>query len=725
MITALAVNPQNELNTCVSELIDKGYCPFPMKAGAKYPPPKNLTGNRAKTHTVEEMRSWWEHLESEEKNIGLRLQAVAELDSEMEVIALDIDDYLKADSEPDAVLGYQGFLQFAKQAGLTTSEAEDLLDSTVRISRREASNPSGHYLFLVPAGRKWASEAGSQVDVLQHGHRYSLAPGSVVDGMVYNALDGRSERPREIPAANTLPVLPEVLQAALKPGARSGSIAPLCGHAEELEAWLDENTFEPLAGLNETTPMGKTYARWVEALEEAGAGSRHDVVTKAFYSMFVSAVKEGHEGCLTAAISFQESVREVYESSGDTHRVDSEVNQLWQAVEKVRGEVAAGRYRSLYALCGGDLGALEINLPTKSKGDPENSVVSVSDGLNGSKGATVAGLRLQSLDTVQSTVPDWAWKIDGYGAIPLGGLTIITGKGGDGKSTLCRWLAARISKGELEGMWHGEPHSVIYLAAEESLSIMVKPSFLAAGADTSRVHYISTDGVSNRFDPTRDMDALISQCIEEDVRAVFVDPITNYFGKKDSYKSSEVRDALAPWSRLADEINGVVVAIAHQTKGAGGDITAGVGGSSAITEVARAVLGTAHDKETDVRVLSGGKNNAGALLPAFEYQLKKGSVRTDDGKEAVAVAFELGRRSQFTADEVQLRNKARTSGETQTAKDWLRELLMQAGGEGMRKSEIVTKAIGLFSESSLEKAKKDLRLVKTTQDNKAVWSLPA
>lgn len=669
-----------------------GFTPFPLPEGEKHPPPRDTTGDIPEV-SDEHISKLWNGL-SDGVNIGIRLPS--------HLIAIDIDHY-------GGKNGGEEFDALCKQLGD--------LPSTYSLTRRGADSPSRHLYFTVPVGTRLHSQAGQSIEILQSHHRYAVAFPSVCGGDRYRwyGLDGEPIGVEDLPHTSEFPVLPGAWLSYLQTDEEGSSLprGEAVGLGDTL-AWLEAHTCDY------TAEIPSVYE--TKLAEFAGHPDGYEPMRDLQWFLVRDAVERGTSGVGAALDKLRELLEAKYVDRGASHRLAASEGEFTKAlrdgVARVRKAVEAGDIRCVRTM----VDRLSEQLDAESVSE---RAVSASEGLNASEGATVAGLRLQSLDTVQSTVPDWAWKIDGYGAIPLGGLTIITGKGGDGKSTLCRWLAARISKGELEGMWHGEPHSVIYLAAEESLSIMVKPSFLAAGADTSRVHYISTDGVSNRFDPTRDMDALISQCIEEDVRAVFVDPITNYFGKKDSYKSSEVRDALAPWSRLADEINGVVVAIAHQTKGAGGDITAGVGGSSAITEVARAVLGTAHDKETDVRVLSGGKNNAGALLPAFEYQLKKGSVRTDDGKEAVAVAFELGRRSQFTADEVQLRNKARTSGETQTAKDWLRELLMQAGGEGMRKSEIVTKAIGLFSESSLEKAKKDLRLVKTTQDNKAVWSLPA
>lgn len=323
---------------------------------------------------------------------------------------------------------------------------------------------------------------------------------------------------------------------------------------------------------------------------------------------------------------------------------------------------------------------------------------------------------------VKTKIPTWAWKVNGDGAIPVGGLTIVTGKGGDGKSTLCRGLASRITTGSLTGCWQGTPHNFVYIAAEESVEHAVTPSLRVNGADMERVNFLSKKDQLYDFDPARDMPALIELCKAGEGKAVFVDPITNFFGGKDLHKASEVREALRPWSQLAEEIDGAVIAIAHQNKGAGGDVVSGVGGSSAITEVARSVLGTAYDKETGQRVLSQAKNNLRKFMPTYNFDLVEERFTADDGNTGTAMVFALGSRSEFIADEIQQRNKFHSSGEKETAKGWLRDYLKENGAT--LKKEILRVANGKFSESAIEKASRDLNLEKSYDNRKVMWSLP-
>lgn len=671
-----------------------GFTPFPLPVGEKHPPPRDITGDIPEV-SDEHISELWDGL-SDGVNIGIRLPR--------HLIALDVDHYdgKSGKSEFDALCGQLGDLP-----------------ATYSLTRRGAYSPSRHLYFTVPAGTRLHSQAGQSIEVLQNHHRYGVAFPSVCGGDMYRwyGLDGEPIGVDQLPHTSEFPALPGAWLSYLQTDGEGSSLprGEAVGLTDTL-AWLEAHTCDYTA---EIPPM---YATKLAEFAEHPDG--YEPMRDLQWFLVRDAVERGTSGVGTALDTLRELLETKYADRGASHRLAAAEGEFSKAlrdgVARVRKAVEAREIRCARTT----VDRLSEQLDAGSLPATLERADSPSDGLSCSEGATVAGLRFVAAADVETGVPDWAWKIDNYGAIPLGGLTIITGKGGDGKSTLCRWLAARISKGELEGMWHGEPHRVLYLAAEESTTFSVAPSLEVNGADMRRV--MLPENAASNFKPIEEMDELIEFCKDNDIRAVFVDPITNFFGGKDSHRNSEVRDALAPWSRLADEINGVVVAIAHQTKGAGGDITAGVGGSSAITEVARAVLGTAHDKETDVRVLSGGKNNAGGLLPAYEYQLVSRTFTPTKGDtEGEAMRFELGRRSQFTADEVQLRNKARSSGDTQTAKSWLRELLTDAGGDGMKKSDIVAKAIGLFSESSLEKAKKDLRLVKTTQDNKAFWSLPA
>lgn len=639
MTTALAVNTQNELNPRVTELIDKGYCPFPLPAGAKSPPRRGITG-AVPNHTAETIWEWWDGLDNQEMNIGLRLQTVLGSEPAMEVIALDIDDYCKPDDKPDAVLGYEGFMQFASEAGLSRAEAENALDSTVRITRREPTNPGGHYLFRVPAGRKWARSAGARVDVLQYGHRYSLAPGSTVDGMAYTALDGRSKRPKEIPAANTLPMLPEALQAALKPGARSGSVEPLRGSNEELQEWLEDKTFEPLAKLNETMPMGKIYAKRVKELEEKGTGSRHDVVTNTFYEMFSAAVTDGYEGCLTAAISFQEKVRQTYEASGESHRVPKEANQLWERVEKVRGEVEAGDRRCARTLSEQvDLSGFRL---TPTKEDPESNAVSVSDGLDSPEGMNAQAEQLEGLNpgnfqayltgALPVAHPGLAYVPGNEIAEPIallypGKYHEIHARPEHGKSAFAQWVCAQVVN-------NPEAGHVVYLDFESD-QVETFKRLIDAGVDTEqaveRFHYYAPE--FHLPDQPRAWEQVFAH---ERIDLVVLDGFNvamSFVGGSSSDQESDVNRFLSELpKRIMRDYGAAVFVVDHMPKDSNSDIRFPVGSGAKLAAIDGVSFTTRRKDAKKAR--AGAQRNVYEVLVVKDRHNRVKSRGAMDGNEA-------------------------------------------------------------------------------------------
>jgi len=73
-------------------------------------------------------------------------------------------------------------------------------------------------------------------------------------------------------------------------------------------------------------------------------------------------------------------------------------------------------------------------------------------------------VRLTPADHIQLAPTHWVWE----GRIPAGALVLGAGREGTGKSLLCAWLAAQLTRGALPGIHHGSPVAVVYAAAEDS-----------------------------------------------------------------------------------------------------------------------------------------------------------------------------------------------------------------------------------------------------------------
>ncbi len=308
-------------------------------------------------------------------------------------------------------------------------------------------------------------------------------------------------------------------------------------------------------------------------------------------------------------------------------------------------------------------------------------------------------------------VPVWAWSYGGKGRVPVGALALFAGRPGAGKSTAGRWFAAAASNGVLEGCWYGKPVNTAYIAAEESAKYVVKPGLRAAGADLRRVFMpkVQINGEQVRFLSSHDMEELAAQLKQHEVKLVVVDPLMSTIGSKtDINRNNEVRSLIEPWSKLAEDIDGVVLGIAHLNKSGNGDVVAGINGSSAFGEVARSVFGFAKDPDSDDgdRILSQEKNSIGEEDLALTYRIESATVTTDTGKSADVGRFVIVGTSDRTVGDV-LRDNGRTESDSRSANDevdeWLRDLL---ANNPVQSTDVYKAAVGAgYSADKAKRAK--------------------
>ena len=349
---------------------------------------------------------------------------------------------------------------------------------------------------------------------------------------------------------------------------------------------------------------------------------------------------------------------------------------------------------------------------------------------------TTTSVALRSYDDVDDDVPTWAWTHGDKGRIPVGGMTLFAGRPGAGKSTAARWFAAQVTRGTLPGVWHGTPHSVAYIAAEESPKYSVKPSLRAAGADIGRVYWPEAVVVHDGMEtsqyariPEAAMDALADQLNAHDVRLVVVDPLMSVLGTGvDAHRSNEVREHLTPWVKLAEKIDGVVLGIVHLNKSGNGDIVAGINGSSAFGELARSAFGFTKDPDstTDERVMSQEKNSLGAEDLALTYTLTTVPVTTATGKTADMPRFDIIGDSDRTVGDI-LRYTASGGGDDGDGDEVamvLLDYLESQGGQAPAGDCLkVTRAAGL-SDKTVKNKRKRLGIDTARRgQNEWVWSI--
>lgn len=145
----------------------------------------------------------------------------------------------------------------------------------------------------------------------------------------------------------------------------------------------------------------------------------------------------------------------------------------------------------------------------------------------------------------------WLW----WPFVPLGKITAIAGQMGQAKSLWTLWLAAAVTQGR--GINLSRPGDVLILSAEDDPEDTTIPRLIAARADLARIHFVG--------DLELDAASLGERCHElPDVRLIVVDPLNAYLGARvDSWKTQDVRRALEPNRRLAQERSLAFVVVQH------------------------------------------------------------------------------------------------------------------------------------------------------------------
>lgn len=298
---------------------------------------------------------------------------------------------------------------------------------------------------------------------------------------------------------------------------------------------------------------------------------------------------------------------------------------------------------------------------------------------------------------------EWLWP----GRVPQGGLTVLAGEPGLGKSLLSLWLASRLSRGELGGT----PAASLFLTAEDSREQTVLPRLVAAGAELERVVFPppAIDGLERTVRLPEDVGYLRELIRRTAARLVVFDPLVAYLpAKVNTWQDQSLRGALAPLAALAQEQGTAVLLIAHLNKGRDADPLRRLGGSIGLAAAARSMLLLARDPddpegETGARrVLAHAKSNLGQLETSCAYRIETKAV---DKKVKAAYLKPTGG-SRFSAVELLALNEPEARSKLSEA-----EALLRAELEGGPRpvSELRAAAVELgISITTLDRAKKQL-----------------
>jgi len=335
-----------------------------------------------------------------------------------------------------------------------------------------------------------------------------------------------------------------------------------------------------------------------------------------------------------------------------------------------------------------------------------------------------SGLRIVKASDVIIRPVKWLWP----GVLAMGKMVFIAGDPGLGKSQVCLYIAAIVSKG---GKWpvseeNCEKGSVLILSAEDGAEDIIVPRLKAVSTDLEQIQIVKAVKVEKdkerAFDLTKDVENLRRAAkLIENVSLIIVDPISAYMGNTDSHRNTDVRAALIPAIEFAEEIGACLLCVTHLNKSGKGSALSRVTGSIAFTAAARASFLVIRDSsDPDRRLMLTLKNNLAKDTNGFAYKVceKKWS-----GITASHITWEK-EYIDLIADEV-----LSTEGQSEENKGMVEEFLLQelADGSEVLCNTLYKKAkVMEIHPKALWKAKKKLgvRHKKLGFTEGFVWYLP-
>lgn len=331
----------------------------------------------------------------------------------------------------------------------------------------------------------------------------------------------------------------------------------------------------------------------------------------------------------------------------------------------------------------------------------------------------------------------WLWAL----RIVLGGLTLLAGREGIGKSTVAAWLCAAVTGGELDGELDGKPRTVVYVNSEDARDYTIVPRLRAAGADLDRVIFVDAvmpgdDGREYESSLVLPGDAqlLADIVIEHQAALVVLDAATSTIDSRlDGDRDRQMRQGLEAIGRdIGERTGAAVLGIVHFGKRDSSDTGKLILGSIAWSQVARSVLAVALDEENGSLVVSRTKGNLGLEPPSLAARIVSERVQTDEGDTFVGRVDWLGetdRDARTLLAAVELDQEDRT--ERDSAAEWLKDFLTPTPEDAREKvaSKDVKKAAreAGFSERTLARARASLsvKVVSEGFPRESFWSLPS
>lgn len=208
---------------------------------------------------------------------------------------------------------------------------------------------------------------------------------------------------------------------------------------------------------------------------------------------------------------------------------------------------------------------------------------------------------------------------------------MLGGVQGDGKSTLCLDIAARLSKGRAWPDGGQAPLGrTLLISAEDGLGDTIKPRLDSADADLSMIaawEGIQTSRglqVANLLDHQKELEAAIEAW---NPILVVIDPINAFIGHSEINNDASVRAALGPLVSISSKFRTAIVCVCHLRKGAAGTLMERFSGSTAYTALARTANAVIPDRFNPTqRIFRCVKNNLCKIPYDLRFDINEGGA---------------------------------------------------------------------------------------------------
>lgn len=337
--------------------------------------------------------------------------------------------------------------------------------------------------------------------------------------------------------------------------------------------------------------------------------------------------------------------------------------------------------------------------------------------------------RFQPFSEVRSESRKWIWN----GFLEAGTVSLLLGDAKVGKSMLSIKLAEAISKGTLHGSSQPSPRGAVIISTEDRIKSDIKPRLQVLDTDSEVVGTLKFSD-NSRFSIPADINLLRHVIRDQRLGLVVIDPIIGHTDVRDINNQKQVRDALEPLTKLAEETRCAIIGLIHPNKsGEARGYLQKASGSGAFTQVARNLLLVSKDPEDpngDTRIISGLTNH-GRPTTSQRLRIESKWIILDSGERQdegyMVLTYE---NVEYSADELvnmevdSLRSGPASKPKLELAKDWLVATL--SNGPKL-KTHIDTEAQALgITKITLDRAKQALSDVHSHRrkgDGKWLWYL--